>query len=237
MLGVRDLKVRVASEYGAAGCTGRVLGCHGDYAGLLQILLSIERLLRHVFAVHRILNGVRGDFLVLLLLQPLLGTRRALLAIVILTVTRTNDWRCASRRRRRILHALRRALTDRLEHMSRHTRRRTMTVLQTIHAIRVSHIDGCALRPATHNVPHAFPVRGAQALSGAAQHGRATLLVRRCGGVVQVGDTGPSDAGEFPAPEQVGHSLSSVARVEALIVVRALKSGGANCISLYALYY
>jgi len=228
VLGIRgDLKVlnvRIVPEV-AARQGGRVLRRNGNYTGLLQILFAIERLLRHVFAVHRILADIvdllRRRQLLLLLLAA--HDRATLLTVAVLNVMRPDRRRAT--RRRGCLHALGRALRDGLEHVSRHIRRWTIVaaVLQTVHAIRITHEDRSALRSAAHYVPHAFAVFGAQALPGTVQRGRAALLIRRQGGAVQVGHAGPGHTGQLPAAKQTGHSFSLIGRVEALVVIRALK--------------
>lgn len=230
VLGIRgDLKVlnvRIVPKDVAARQGGRVLRRNGNYTGLLQILFAIERLLRHVFAVHRILADVvdllrRRQLLLLLLLAA--HDRATLLTVAVLNVTRPDRRRAT--RRRGCLHALGRALRDGLEHVSRHIRRWTIVaaVLQTVHAIRITHEDRSALRSAAHYVPHAFAVFGAQALPGTVQRGRAALLIRRQGGAVQVGHAGPGHTGQLPTAKQTGHSFSLIGRVEALVVIRALK--------------
>lgn len=227
MLGIRgDLKVlnvRIVPEDVAARRAGRVLRRDGNYTGLLQILFAIERLLRHVFTVHRILADVMNLLRLLLLLDGA-HDRATLLTVAVLNVARPDRRRAATRRSGR-LHALGRALGDGLEHVPRHIRRWTIvaTILQSVHTIRVTHEDRGALRPAAHYISHTLAVLGAQVLTGAVQRGRAALLIRRQGGTVQIGDAGPGHAGQLPAAKQTGHSLSSISRIEALVIIRTLK--------------
>lgn len=204
------LNVRTVPEDITAGWADRVSG--RNYASLLQVLIAIKLILCHELAVLGDVN--------------LSGYRRREILVVILVViatkVRSGNRRRASRRRRG-LHTLRRALADGLEHVPRHIRRRAVSALQAVHAIRVTHVDRCAFWPAAHYISHAFSVHGAEILPRAVQRGHTAFLIRWRGGLVQIGDPGPTHASQFPTAKQAGHSFDSAGRVKTLVVIRTLK--------------
>lgn len=224
LLNVRVVPKDVADDR-RAGCD--VLRLNGYYAGLLEILLAVERLLRHVLAVDRAaLRLIVGTVYPSTAPAPAAtaaDVRRTvsvvlLRGVVLITKTRR---RVRARHRTGVLQALRRALRYRLEDVPRHARRRAVHLLEPVDAIRVPHEDRSALGTSADYVPHALTILRAQTLTRTRQPRRRSEEARRA---VQIGNARPAHARQLPAAHQVRYPLGLHRSVQALVVVRTLES-------------